>query len=810
VVAGQRSVPYPVPLSYLPPTITGAGVDSGRLIPTAGGALMSIEGTNLGNDASTVTVTWNDTPLPAVYFERDFRELRVRTPPGEGANVSVYVWVGGQAALLPNGRQWLAFQSPTLMSVEVAPSSQLLDCRADLAGGGPTTSGVSSLTANITLILAGSDFGSGAGTSVRIGDGVCTTDVLLSSHDRIVCTTTQCAGDIVVTVSGKSSGAVAYDYNALVQAPRVRSVFPGSGPTVGGTEVQITGSFFRLSGSVAFVEVDAANARTNVTAPCVVTSYGPNEIRCVSPPGDGARFDVVVSTGGLSSTPYRPLWRYFSPVVLSTDLSELPTHPDGVILSVTGRNFGWRGLMHGTVTIGSRPCVVIAWSDTLVRCRPPIGVASRAAVEVVATGIPSTDANNPPSVFLRYRAPAVYSASPSTWNTTGGGLLTIMGRDFGIPLPVTVWLHKSVLPNDATVLAGVRGMLSCPVNASSSNATMLQCTMPAGFDSDWVVTVINHADATASFALAQVAARVTVRVGYAPPALVSVAPVVRSVVRVGVGGHSAFVDAIGMEGAAPAVGGFLIRLHGVNLSTRPVVLLSGDECPLVGEVSPSHDSVVCTAPPRRINTDAVVVVTSGSLVSNLVPFSFDAPLLTSVEPPLITAMAHTQPATVRVSGANFGVVLPLVASSHRVAIGGRYCLTVSWLSDAALTCLFAEELPVGWHNVTVWVRDDVSRNSSVSVRAECPLSFYGADGELCAPCPEGSECDGGMSDPAAIRGFYRVSRTEFVLCQPREACLGGVNSTCHRNYGGDRCADCVMGTYRSVHVLCCCVERRSR
>ncbi len=95
------------------------------------------------------------------------------------------------------------------------------------------------------------------------------------------CTTSQCAGDVIVTarVSGKSSDAVAYDYNALVQAPRVRSVFPGSGPTVGGTEVQIIGAFFRLSGSVSFVEVDAANARTNVTAQCVVTSYGPNVAR---------------------------------------------------------------------------------------------------------------------------------------------------------------------------------------------------------------------------------------------------------------------------------------------------------------------------------------------------------------------------------------------------------------------------------------------------------------------------------------------------------------------------------------------------
>jgi hypothetical protein len=702
----------------------------------------------------------------------------------------VALWVGGQLASVALGSPLLMFRSPTLSAVDIAPSARLVDCSVHTVGGGV-----------VTLLLTGRDFGSGANTTVRIGAGVCTVDVPQSSHDRIVCATAQCFGNVVVTVSGKSSVALPYDYNALVQAPRIGSVFPVSGPTVGGTELRIVGSFFRQSGNVSFVEVDAANARTNVTAPCVVTSYGATEIRCVSPPGDGARFELVVFAGGFSSSPYRPLWRYFSPVVLSTDTAELPTHPIGMLLTVFGRNFGWRGLRQGSVTVGSRPCIVIAWDDTQIECSPPVGTSASAAVEVVASGIPSTDATSPPSVFVRYRAPAVLRAWPSTFSTTGGDVLTILGRDFGVPLPVTVWLHPNVLPNDAAALAGVRPVLTCPVLTSNSSATVIQCTTPVGYGTDWVVTVINHADAAGVLPRSQIAANTSVRVGYKPPTVVSVAVVQSD------RGELVDVD-VERRDAAPAVGGFLFRVRGANLSPQPTVLVSGDECSAVGDVSASHDSVVCRAPPRRVNADPVLVVQSGGLVSNGVWVLYDGPRVTSLEPAVVSAMAHLQVATLRVNGVNFGVVVPVTAPVHRVAIGGRRCLTVSWLSDAALACLFGEELVVGSHSVTVWVGDVESRPTNVSVRAECPPPYYGADGERCVACPEGGRCDGGASDPIAVEGFYRVSRAVFVQCQPREACLGGVNSTCHPHYGGIRCADCAVGTYRCVLLFCrtalCC------
>ena len=51
-----------------------------------------------------------------------------------------------------------------------------------------------------------------------------------------------------------------------------------------------------------------------------------------------------------------------------------------------------------------------------------------------------------------------------------------------------------------------------------------------------------------------------------------------------------------------------------------------------------------------------------------------------------------------------------------------------------------------------------------------------------------------------------MSRAEFVQCAPAKACLGHVNVTgaqdasvaCSKNYRGERCADCNIGSYRCV------------
>lgn len=214
-------------------------------------------------------------------------------------------------------------------------------------------------------------------------------------------------------------------------------------------------------------------------------------------------------------------------------------------------------------------------------------------------------------------------------------------------------------------------------------------------------------------------------------------------------------------------------------------------------VSDAHDSIVCTAPPRHVAFDTVVVVRTATLASNAVAFDYDAPVVLSVSPTSTSALPSVTRERLRVIGYNFGVVWPGEAGPHSVAIGNATCAAVSWLSDSELLCLLDVELRVGSHAVTVAVRDASSERRGAVVRAVCPEDTFGTiDGERCLSCPEGAVCYGGDSDPVARAGFYPASRTQFVQCQPREACLGGKDNACRTWYEGERCATCARGAYR--------------
>ena len=91
------------------------------------------------------------------------------------------------------------------------------------------------------------------------------------------------------------------------------------------------------------------------------------------------------------------------------------------------------------------------------------------------------------------------------------------------------------------------------------------------------------------------------------------------------------------------------------------------------------------------------------------------------------------------------------------------------------------------------------------LRLECPAGYFGGNGDTCQQCPEGAVCHGGVADPVSDTGFYPLSRTQFVQCEPIDACVGAANYTavqshgtasCASNYVGVRCSTCAMGSYR--------------
>ena len=56
--------------------------------------------------------------------------------------------------------------------------------------------------------------------------------------------------------------------------------------------------------------------------------------------------------------------------------------------------------------------------------------------------------------------------------------------------------------------------------------------------------------------------------------------------------------------------------------------------------------------------------------------------------------------------------------------------------------------------------------------------------------------DGEVADPEPLRGWFPLSRSSFVQCEPFDACEGGPLAACAVHYSGDRCASCAEGSYR--------------
>lgn len=102
-VAGQASPPSNTSTSYAPPAITGLAV-SGLgsvagdviLVPTVGGATVTVRGTGLGASLSLLSVFWNGRPVAGVVLTQVDSVLTFPSPAGGGGNAVVSVEVGGQ------------------------------------------------------------------------------------------------------------------------------------------------------------------------------------------------------------------------------------------------------------------------------------------------------------------------------------------------------------------------------------------------------------------------------------------------------------------------------------------------------------------------------------------------------------------------------------------------------------------------------------------------------------------------------------------------------------------------------------------
>jgi hypothetical protein len=123
--------------SYDAPTVSSITPNQG---PTQGGNVVTVDGSNFGNDISKVTVTIGG--AQATINEIDHGQLKVVVPPGAGTNLSLSIVVDGQSAPL----KLYSYLAPIVSSVS---NNCLLEAgEISILGNNFGTLGATSVTIN--------------------------------------------------------------------------------------------------------------------------------------------------------------------------------------------------------------------------------------------------------------------------------------------------------------------------------------------------------------------------------------------------------------------------------------------------------------------------------------------------------------------------------------------------------------------------------------------------------------------------------------------------------------------------------------
>jgi hypothetical protein len=614
----------------------------------------------------------------------------------------------------------------------------------------------------------------------------------------------------------QSHSEVAFNYSALSKPPRIAHVAPLAGPASGGTRVTITGEAFGDSALVMFVENDVSGMPTGNQSECVWRgtagmSCNDSVIQCVSPTltTAGRMFNVSVTSYGVPTVysnddPSRPShWVYDAPVITAmSSLLEMPPQPaPDAAVSISGRNFG---AARGVVIAGLRELECLEWSDGDIACAQPPGVAASVNVTVVAaSGLVSAQAGN--LTQLSFHPPAVVAVEPAAVlsSTAGGGRLNVSGANFAHPLPVFAWLVRvhgaGSLPWTSSGPMPSQDAMECPVIPGTVTSASLACSVPPGSGTGWGLLVVNHDNVTASpgaFVMDAVPA-LRLRASVMAPnfSLAYAAPVLAS------------KQLVVLDGGAPAIGGFVLRLTGANFGVLPPLVTVGALPCSVLPGSHSHDSLECRVPNRQVDGDSLIRVAVDGQSSEPLAFSYDPPVVTRVAPGDILARAPAGRSRLTLQGVNFGVRYRAgLTVPHVIFVGSLPCTSVVWIDDTELSCVPEGEVAAGPLNVTLTLAGVTS--APVAMVAGCPAGWYARLGDRCTSCPAGARCAGGGAFPVSLPGHFPLALAVFVECVPRAACAGGIsapdlavrgdqNSTgCSRLYVGDRCAECAAGAYR--------------
>ena len=328
------------------PTVTSVTPASGA---AQGGNRVTVSGTGfLADGASVNIVSFGGVTATGVSVLSD-SSIQCNVPAGtSGLSVQVTVTNVNGSGLLPNGYRYHA--RPTLTAV--TPANGTPD------GGIP-----------VTLTGSGFQVDSPGPNSVTFG-GVAATSIVVQSNTQLTCLTPPgtpgASVDVVLSnANGTATLPAGYAYDTTA-APVIVGTSPGRGPTVGATQVRLTGAGFQPGISVSFGSAPATD----------VVVVDARTIDCLTPPQPAGAWVDVTLTWPEGST-HLPLgFQYFTiPTLTSVEppFGE-PLGGSMVVLEGTGFLADDAGVNH--VQFGGVPATsVVVYDDQHLACVVPAGPA---------------------------------------------------------------------------------------------------------------------------------------------------------------------------------------------------------------------------------------------------------------------------------------------------------------------------------------------------------------------------------------------------------------------------------------------------
>ena len=419
------------------PTVTGVSPGQGI---AGGGATITVTGTGFTQSrAGATTVSVGGVQATNVVVSSD-TQLTATVPAASAAGTVdvIATTPGGTSATSPADHFTYFFSVPAVSSV--SPTA------------GPAAGGT-------TVTISGSNF-TGA-TAVTFGSTPAASFTVNSNGSITAVSPAGTAGTRVdITVTGPGGTSTTLSADQFTYGPQVTSVAPATGPTNGGTTVNITGSGFTGATTVSFGNTPAlsftVNSATSITA--------------TSPSGSPGTVDVTVTTpSATSATSAADHFTFQAPApsVSSVSPSSGPV-AGGQTVTITGNYVtGATAVKFGGVNAASFSVT----SSSTITATTPAGTAGTVDVTVTTPG--GTSALNSGDHYTF--GPAITGVSPPTGSTSGGTSVTITGTDLtgatAVSFGGTAALSYTV--NSSTSITAV----SPPESAGTVN---IQVTTPDG------------------------------------------------------------------------------------------------------------------------------------------------------------------------------------------------------------------------------------------------------------------------------------------------------------------------------------------